>query len=86
MTATNILIALSVGLAFPGVPEVAVAATGIEGIVGTVSRALTAGLQQAPGVAKAIRPTGNVESVGVKSGRSTPPWEMPPPRCLTKSK
>lgn len=62
---SDILTALSVGLAFVGAPEVAPA---LEATVGTASKVLLTGIQQAPGVAKTIWPSGTTDSQSVQLG------------------
>ena len=62
---SDILTALSAALAFIGAPEVA---PEIQATVGTASKALLNGIQQAPGVAKAIWPSGTTDSQAVQLG------------------
>ena len=56
----DLLTGLTAGFAFLSVPEITAAAFGIEEATATAAKALVAGLQQAPGVAKAIWPTGTL--------------------------
>ena len=64
----DILTALTAGLAFLSVPEISAAAFDIEEATVTAAKSLIAGLQQAPGVAKAIWPTGTLSSQLVQIG------------------
>lgn len=60
----DILIAFSAGLAFVGLPEVGAAvevADGINAAATTAGQFLVTALQQAPGVAKAIWPSGTTD-------------------------
>lgn len=58
----EILTALSAGLAFVSAPEVDAAEFAIDAATTQASQALVVGLQQAPGVAKAIWPTGTLST------------------------
>ena len=64
----DVLTALTAGFAFLSVPEISAAAFGIEEATATAAKALVAGLQQAPGVAKAIWPTSTLSSQLVQMG------------------
>ncbi len=55
---SNILTALSFGLAFVAAPEVAVGVGGIKAATAAAGEAFLTGLQNAPAVVKAIWPTG----------------------------
>ena len=59
---------MTAGFAFLSVPEISAAAFGIEEATATAAKALVAGLQQAPGVAKAIWSTGTLSSQLVQMG------------------
>lgn len=58
----EILTALTAGLAFIAAPEVDAAEFAIDAATVSASEALITGLQQAPGVAKAIWPTGTLST------------------------
>ena len=60
MVLTNILTAFTAGLAFLGLPGVV--AGGVQTVAKTAINALSVGVQQAPGVAKAIWPAGTANS------------------------
>ena len=64
----DILTALTAGLAFLAAPEISAVAFGIEEATVTAANALVIALQQAPGVAKAIWPTGTTSSQMVQIG------------------
>ena len=64
----DVLSALSAGLAFLSVPEISAAAFGIEEATVAAAKALVAAIQQAPGVSKAIWPSGTTSSQVVQIG------------------
>ena len=64
----DVLTAFTAGFAFLSVPEISAVAFGIEEATVTAAKALIAGLQQAPGVGKAIWPTGTLSSQLVQMG------------------
>ena len=55
-------------MAFLSVPEISAVALGVEAATATAAKALVAGLQQAPGVGKAIWPSGTLSSQLVQIG------------------
>ena len=61
-----ILTALSVGLAFLGAPSIAVGVLGLSVAVRIIAQILTISVQQAPGTAKALWPTGTQSSQSVQ--------------------
>ena len=64
----DILTALTVGLAVLGVPEIGVGLLGLEATTETIASTLLVCLQNAPGVAAAIWPTGTESSKNVQIG------------------
>ena len=67
-TIEYLFIALSVGLAFLGAPSIAVSVLGLTSIVRSSAQALIISLQQAPGTAKALWPTGTQNSQSIQIG------------------
>ena len=67
-TLEYLFIALSVGLASLGAPSIAVSILGLSSIVKSSAQALIISLQQAPGTAKALWPTGTQKSQSVQIG------------------
>ena len=67
-TIEYLFIALSVGLAFLGAPSIAVSVLGLSSIAKSSAQALIISLQQAPGTAKALWPTGTQNSQSVQIG------------------
>ena len=67
-TLEYLFIALSVGLAFLGAPSIAVSVLGLSSIVRSSAQALIISLQQAPGTAKALWPTGTQNSQSIQIG------------------
>ena len=67
----DILTALSVGLAFLGIPEVSAALIGVDEAASVATKiaagALNVGLQQAPGVAQAMWPQGTTSVSRIQS-------------------
>ena len=64
----DVLTALSAGFAFLSVPAISAAAFGIEEATVAAAKALVTAIQQAPGVSKAIWPTGTTSSQVVQIG------------------
>lgn len=64
----TLLTALSAGLAFLGAPSVAVSVLGLSFLTRTAAQVFTIGIQQAPGAAKALWPTGTQSSQSVQIG------------------
>lgn len=64
----TILTALSVGLSFLGAPSIAVAVLGLSTLAKSAAQVFTISLQQAPGTAKALWPTGTQNSQSVQIG------------------
>ena len=67
-TLEYLFIALSVGLAFLGAPSIAVSVLGLSSVVKSSAQALIISLQQAPGTAKALWPTGTQNSQSIQIG------------------
>lgn len=65
MVLTDILTALTAGLALLGAPEIS---TAIQATTKTVGSIVSVALQQAPGVAKAIWPAGTASSQTIQIG------------------
>ena len=65
---SDILTALSFGLAFIVAPEVAAGVQGIEAATAAAGEAFLTGLQNAPAVGKAIWPTGTLDSQSIQIG------------------
>ena len=65
---SDILTALSFGLAFIAAPEVAAGVQGIEATTAAAGEAFFTGLQNAPAVGKAIWPTGTLDSQSIQIG------------------
>lgn len=64
----TLLTALSVGLSFLGAPSIAVAVLGLSTLAKSAAQVFTISLQQAPGTAKALWPTGTQNSQFVQIG------------------
>jgi len=65
---SDILTALSFGLAFVAAPEVAVGVEGIQAATAAAGEALITGLQNTPAVGKAIWSTGTIDSQSIQIG------------------